>query len=242
MAKPTVQQLTRELKAHPVKAGLLALLGVVALWFWAPLVVGWFSGDDADQDSTSAAVVDPLPATNLVVTPAMNPAGGNTVSWKQLVELAAADPLKQSLAISDLHRDPFAPPPVPSADSNQNAIAGGDRPPFRPFNDDARSVFSNNETGGEANDQQQSVADLLGLTVMGTAIGNNKRSAVIDGRAVQEGEFVESADGKFYQVVHIAPRKVTVRADGDIWVLSQDDEPAPVDAPDGKIIIRRATS
>src|ERR1700681_3555557 len=41
-------KLRREIAANPKKAGILALLLIVAIWFWAPLLGKWFGKPETD--------------------------------------------------------------------------------------------------------------------------------------------------------------------------------------------------
>ena len=106
------KQIQREIKAHPVKAGVLAVALLVALWFWAPLVIGWVSGPQAKATATSApvavgAVVPGVVATS-VQKPQWNP------SWREMSQWVQNENAMRPAAALDKARDPFhtiAPPP-----------------------------------------------------------------------------------------------------------------------------------
>src|SRR5262245_23212797 len=90
MSVPSLpKQLLRDLRRNPKKAGLLALLAGVALWFWAPLVVSWFKSGDAnpsDVEQASAAVVGPataIPNEGPAATTRVTETASQT--WQQLV-------------------------------------------------------------------------------------------------------------------------------------------------------------
>lgn len=110
------KQIQREIKAHPVKAGVLAVALLVALWFWAPLVIGWVSGPQAKGTTTPAPTVAagavgsvvPGGASATEKKPQWNP------SWREMSQWVQSDDTMRPAASLDKARDPFrkvAPPP-----------------------------------------------------------------------------------------------------------------------------------
>ncbi|MDA7980128.1 MAG: hypothetical protein MPJ50_15285 [Pirellulales bacterium] len=223
MPKPMTQQLVRELKAHPVKAGLLGALAAVALWFWAPLVLETLGTDGESEPSqelaaaTKSAAITPVPDA-----PMQAPQQNSSKSWKQLVELMASDPLKQPLAEITVDRNPFEQPQVPAVET-ENAL------PLSPI------------ANGQSRLANPEKPHVVGPALMGTAISRHRRSAVIDGKAIQEGDFIQAQDGKKYFVERISARKVTLRSGTETLELTQDRAELTEDAARNKVIIRRTS-
>jgi len=101
-----VNKFKRELKKSPAKAGVLATLCVVALWFWLPLVLNLFSDPAKKPDGTLAATPTVV-ANPSVPGPNAKPVElGTTYSWKQLSEAIERDP-RMRPAATVLSRDVF---------------------------------------------------------------------------------------------------------------------------------------
>src|SRR5687767_12517924 len=92
------KQLMKDLKRSPLKAGVLGLLCVAALWCWAPLVAGWFGGSKGKAAKPQAAVAVPTTApTPVAAGGAAAPAAASpSVPWRQLMAWMEKDPRKQS--------------------------------------------------------------------------------------------------------------------------------------------------
>ncbi len=58
-----IRRLRRETKANPAKAAALAVVLLVAIWFWVPLVVRWCSPSAAPSDAVTAPVASAEPTT-----------------------------------------------------------------------------------------------------------------------------------------------------------------------------------
>ena len=63
-----VKQIGRDAAANPKKAALLGVMAVLALYFWAPLLVGWFSPSKRKTTPSGnlnlVLTDDPVEATN----------------------------------------------------------------------------------------------------------------------------------------------------------------------------------
>ena len=191
------QQLLRDLRRSPKKAGLLALLAGLAIWFWAPLFVGWFKGEElvnavADQ-TTPTPAASPVAAVpeGVKAAEAAKMAEAATQTWQQLVRWMDQDPRRKADDIR-LERDPFAPPPKPQ--------------------------------GKPAADQSKVAAALpanpekIGLKLTGTVVGGERRLALINGRPYAEGQAVKAADAVFV-VRHVEANRVTLELGGKPLVL-----------------------
>jgi hypothetical protein len=148
------KQIQREIKAHPLKAGVLALTVVVALWFWAPLIVGWVGGSRPAKNAAAAAA--PAPASGVAAaggTPATAKVTFNP-NWREMVEWHSHDDLMRSVKPTLGGRDPFRPiaPPQPETQASKATA-----PKIDPTN--------------------------LGLELTGTLIGPRQSVAMINGLA-----------------------------------------------------------
>lgn len=222
MPHAITKQLTRELKAHPVKAAFLATLGVVALWFWAPLVIGLFTGEETNEVNSDGVSPEFAAAQAAAGAPNAGLAASATsrpgMSWRRLVELMQADPFKRPLRELATTRDPFGAPTQTTVaqdgdlDSNPDAI-----PPSGAF---PRELVGGN-FGGDEDENPGSSDSGQGMVLMATAIGADRRTAVIDGRAFQEGDQLQGPGGVQCLVLRIAPRRVTLRSGDKIWDITQ---------------------
>lgn len=240
MANTITTQLTRELKSHPVKAGVLALLGVVALWFWAPLAVGIFTGEDEPTAADATSLVSPaLPAARTGSETSASVEGHPQLSWSALVTLMDGDPLKQPLDELSFSRDPFSVPATSTANSGDLA---GNPAGFPTQNIPGRPLPNNGEDVSLQNGDAGSSDQPVGPALMGTAIGASKRAAVIDGKPMQEGEFFVANNGQRYFVESISPRRVVLRLGNQTFELNQGEADSAQSASDGNVVIRRSAS
>jgi len=208
------RQFQRELKANPKKAGILGLLVAVALWFWAPLVWGWFAKEPAGNATTPTATTGPNTTAAATEPAAGGPAAGGsppgdaagaaaTISWTERAARMDRDPRRKPAVNVAGHRDPFA----------------GARP----------AVIA---TFTEQTEQE--VADLearavtpqdAGLVVTSTIVGPLRRVALIGGRAYKVGDTIAATTGtdKFeFRLVDVRPHSVMVAAGGQEYELTID--------------------
>src|SRR5262245_60359233 len=188
MNSPTLsQQILRDLRRNPKKAGLLALLAGVAIWFWAPLVAGCFKGEDVVNALADQATLTPV-ASPVVATPegakadAAKVAEAATQTWQQLVRWMDQDPRRKADDIP-LERDPFAPPPKPKPKPAAERSKVATAVPAHP--------------------------EKIGLKLTGTLLGGERRLALINGRPYAEGQAIKAADTVFV-VRRVEARKVTL--------------------------------
>ena len=148
-----VKQIQREIKAHPVKAGVLALVLLVAVWFWAPLVMSWMPGASA-KPKTPPPVASGAPAAVANAVPAPAKAKWNP-TWNEIVDWIRKDELMRPAKTLGDRRDPFRPvaPPPSTAQASE---------PVKVPQVDPAS---------------------LGLELTGTLIGSRQNVATINGRA-----------------------------------------------------------
>jgi hypothetical protein len=112
------RQLRREMTANPKKAGILGLLGVVALYFWAPLMAGWFTKDEKHAASASPAKPpvaigsSASPAPSEAVAPAATQvkAKDPQYTWRELVDWIEGDPRTRPAGPLPPECNPFQPP------------------------------------------------------------------------------------------------------------------------------------
>ncbi len=105
MSSPFVKKLQKDLKKSPGKATVLALLLVVAIWFWSPLVMNLFGGSAASLPPAS----DPTANSSTSVS-AIAPRTENVpprFDWKQIAQAIDGDPRMKSSSPAAWMRDPF---------------------------------------------------------------------------------------------------------------------------------------
>jgi hypothetical protein len=194
------KQLIKDLKRSPLKAGVLGLLCVVALWFWAPLVTGWFGGSKGKAAKPQAAAAPPVPVATPTAAGGAAPAAASpSVPWRQLVAWMEKDPRKQSSELGVLESPPFPP-------QRADRIEEESKP--------AQTAAAKLEL-----DPAQ-----LGLKLSSTMLGPRRRVAVINGRPYAEGKEVEVAGEMVFLVARVTDRSVLLERNGRQFelVMSRD--------------------
>jgi hypothetical protein len=122
--KKLLRQIRREAARSPQKAAVLGLLALVAIWFWAPLVMGWVQGEPKKKPE-AAAEENTLAGLEFAV-PTVAPAGQPTSTakeeeatgpgdWQELIVWLESDPKTDPAGAAAPARDPFVAidfPPV----------------------------------------------------------------------------------------------------------------------------------
>ena len=108
-------RIRREAKSRPQKAAVLAILGVVALYFWAPLVMKWTSSD-TPVDATTQIATESTSTTGVAEAA---PTAANDVatqhSWRELDAWISQDVHMKSATTVLAVRDPFRSSDGPEA-------------------------------------------------------------------------------------------------------------------------------
>lgn len=108
--KKLSHQLTKEIKRSPAKAAALGALLLVAVWFWFPLLQGWFGSAGKSTPGATAANAS-LPVT--LATPNALPTGpavaGKSADWREVAARMVADPWMKPGELRNATFDPFFP-------------------------------------------------------------------------------------------------------------------------------------
>jgi len=218
--RKVVKQLRREFVADPKKGVVLGLLGVVALWFWAPMVSGWLAPKESTADV--AAVVATTESGEAVAT-------GKTAesqhNWEELVEWIENDPqmspaeLRRRETFANIWRwwplsDPASQP----------------RDPFQIPQSLTAQTQPENEAEAESEQENEAaiaVGDVtpqgLGLLLSGTLVGRDRAVARIGGKTYRAGNTVAvTKDGQqiVFELVEVHPRRIVLQRDGEQYELS----------------------
>ena len=199
-----IRQIRREATANPKKAGILGLLLVVALWFWAPLVWGWVApeaaakaagsgkanGDDAGSPGPDFAEV--LAAAKGEKTPSQEEEANPGEPWHVLLQTREQDPLTKVASLEPYGRDPFV-------EKKPEAV----EEPAEPKAPEPVAVAVTPES--------------VGIALSGTIVGPRRRTAFINGHSYREGAKVERVkEGQrfVFRVAEIRPQSVVLARDG----------------------------
>lgn len=196
----------REAGANPAKAGVLAVLAVVAIYFWAPLVVGWCGKggaagkNQAVTEGTSGNANATAPA--VAATPASEAATEEktlaSIDWRKLCDATASDPRTKPVRPLALARDPFK-----IAASQQKAV-------------------KKEEVEGQLA-APPPTPQTLGLSLAGTVVGADRRVARLGGKNVIEGQTIEvTKDGKAwqFQLVRVEAKRIVLARDSEQFELT----------------------
>jgi hypothetical protein len=182
-----VKKLKKDLKKSPGKAAVLALVSVVAIWFWAPLVTGMFGGT---SKPVATPAVSPPPAattTNAVAGPTpLQP----TTDWKRIAEAIDKDPRMKPAAKLVLARDPFCP----IEPEHTKEVVEDAKPELQPIALDVAPAEA-------------------GLVLSGTIVGSHRSVARLNGKSYSAGDLVKAPAAEVplsYRIVNIGGRSVTL--------------------------------
>jgi hypothetical protein len=199
------RQIRRETVANPKKAGVLGLMALVALYFWAPLIVKWCSGDAptpiaAAQPGGAATPQGPSAqpsAAALSSAAAQAKVEKPQHAWHEWVTRMEADPQTRPAGPLAANCDPFRQTVKPKA------VVPIQSPPTPAAPDVS--------------------PESLKIALAGTIVSQNHRVARINGRTYAVGDAVEAAgkDGKPLEFVvkEIDARRVVLQRMGKQYEL-----------------------
>jgi hypothetical protein len=163
-----------ELTRNPKKSAVLAVICLVAIYFWAPLIKKWTSGSDIAAAPDVAVVATLVPVVDNTATSAAQADSVTKRSWQTLVRLIEQDPNMMTATLEPELRDPFVQAqPAASTMAETAGAMGSDAAPVAP---PAPAL--------ELTPRQ------LGLLLNGTIVGPRVRLATINGKTYREQELV----------------------------------------------------
>lgn len=183
---------------------MLALLCVVCVWFWGPLLFPKNESKSKPVKTTNSIAAMPMqtaPATGLAKPVADTAALG----WKELAEKIETDRRMQvaELTEGEKLRDPFSVvTPDDTADLELDALLA-----------DAAELglLADEPTTTTATDVDWSA---MPLELSSTLVMGNYRKAVINGRAFAEGAAIGKVGDRDVKLVHVEPRTAIVSWNG----------------------------
>jgi hypothetical protein len=196
--------LKKQLQADPLKASALGIGCLVLLWFWLPLLRNMLP--KARVAAASQHLEIPSPVTTHTTT-----APRITKNWQQLAKLRGDDPLTRTSWVSAEQRDPFLPPwqvKMPKVEEvvNESTVST-----------QHNVLESQNDTKPENTETPPVEIPNLEIQVESILYGKHKRSAIINGKVVREGETVKlekendsEANSATCVVVSILPNMVII--------------------------------
>ncbi len=214
MSNALVRKLRREVAVNPVKAAVLGVVVLIALWFWAPLVARWYSSNGPSDETAAAATSEPNSAArspvvvaNLQSSSKPNPvksdrAAEASSNWRSVVQAAAADPrTRPNRRIAHL-RDPFG-----LSASELAAVQA------------RKQKKANVAVVPELNPTE------AGLVLNSTLIGSGKPIALISGEPYSEGDMVRAKGDSTFTVVEILARQIVLARRGKQYTLAIQPNP-----------------
>jgi hypothetical protein len=188
-----VNRLRREVIANPKKGAILGVMFLVAIYFWAPLVMGWMG---AKETISTAKPGDPAPGVLAGLTAQSTPAASEgpavvaDIPWHVVAEWMDRDPLKQTAMPRAVRRDPFR---------------------------ESVEVVSRREPSKPESVKKLVAPESLKLNLTGTVLGAGRSVAVIDGRSYREGDEVRLAKGDSqlrFKLVEVRADRVVLLHEG----------------------------
>lgn len=207
----------KELTRNPKKTVALALVTLVALWFWAPLAWKWCGGDagkkarKAELAAAREAKSAPSAANKPAVTDAPTAAPLVKVDWDKMLARMAQDPQMQTATLANPGRDPFVATRV-----EQQAVAEANT-----------QEDGNDQTANKATAKATGTPADYGLLLQGTLITSKQPKATINGKTYGIGDVVTmkpgsdgaggSSRGVSFELIEIAPRRIVLRHENQTY-------------------------
>lgn len=197
--------------ANPKKAAFLGLLLVVAMYYWAPLVWGWIGPANSHAKEAKAALGQEIPspnATGAVPSPGSTGDPNTTTqgkkptpdrSWDELVRCIEQDPRMKPAGGLASSRDPFHPVVREVAE--------------KPKNDEMKAAEA----------AATMTPEKLGLVLSSTVIAPRRRTALVNGRAYEQGQTIHAAkDGRQYEFTlsEVHPRRIVLKREDRQYELA----------------------
>jgi hypothetical protein len=197
------RQLANDLKKNPKKAALLALLAVLCIWFWIPLVF------KHDPVPASASARTPAPAA-IAPTAAASPHAAPAepaIAWQDLDQQITIDPQMKPAELGKLAeaRNPFG---MTAIIAEQKRVA-----------EEQEHAKHEQEQPAVAEPPHESTPDEVGLVLTSTLVGSNKRAALISGRVYEEGSQIKADDGSQFRLAHVDAQRVLLERAGHKYPL-----------------------
>ena len=219
-ANKLLHKLSREVKRNPKRAGVLGLLVVVALWFWAPLILGWIIPEPdpattqtiADDGTTTPDRSKDEAATTKVKTDDNTNTQKGAKDWKQLVEWIESDALTVATTGLATLRDPFTPVKQEATSAQAQLSAKAE------------------ELQKKLQQSPDITPQSVGLTLSSTIVGPHVRVALLNGRTYKQGQLIKvgtnedkTGDGKTsieFKLLDIQPEQVTLERSNKKYTLT----------------------
>jgi hypothetical protein len=208
------KQFQKELKTNPKKAGILGLLALVAIYFWAPLAMKMVSGGKKSSKSSKVVQAESDPAESFKSS---NPESTNqpeaslqpvatppAFGWDQIMDWIRQDPLTVSCPEIKNQHDPF---------KSVEKIIEIPTP---------ESPLAARTTDQAPNVVRDLSPEALGMQLTSTIVGEQRSVAMIDNRAYALGQRVIAYDGATplpFQLVAIRPELVILERDKQQYAL-----------------------
>ena len=207
------KQFQKELKTNPKKAVVLGLLALVAVYFWAPLVLKWIPGGKKSSKASAVAKTESHPTeeinantntTNQSAEALAHPTATPSFSWDLILAWIDKDPLTASCPEIKNQHDPFKrAEKIIEEPKTANPLAVG-------ATEQAPEVVR--DLSPEA----------LGMKLTSTIVSDRRSVAMIDNRAYALGQRVIAYDGATplpFKLIEIRPELVLLERDKHQYAL-----------------------
>jgi hypothetical protein len=191
-----LKKLKRDITASPQKAAALGLMVLVALYFWAPLVLKFAGGKTKSKKVAASQVIltdDPI-LTKVAAHPAID-----STRWDRVRHSITQDRLMLAVAHRAEWRDPFQRLSIESkSEESKNETEAAPQPESRaesPVVDEAKA--------------QELIA---GITISTLLIGKRDSAALIRGTVYRVGDTIQLDDEKGERDLEL--RVVSIDPDG----------------------------
>jgi len=176
------KKLKRDISASPQKAGALALMVLVALYFWAPLVLKYTGGKSKSKGKKATASQVILTDDPILTKVAVHTAS-DSVRWDRVRQSIAQDQMMLAVAHRAEWRDPFHRLPVEVKPEE----------PLKPAEADPQPA---QRVEASAVDEAAAQELVAGITVSTLLIGKKDSAVLIRGTVYRVGDTIQVAAEK----------------------------------------------
>jgi hypothetical protein len=198
---------------------LLGILLVLGLFFWIPPLVRAMSGSFETSSTESRTGNSNAVPVSLPQEKTGQPSGSTTrhITWEQVDNLLATDPLIQSTEIATVRGNPFE---VATDQFSPPILFGEDEPAGVPKSKSAPQAARGTTRDPAAPAAAKPVAPRgpSGLTLKSTILGEKRRAALINETLYSEGSVVQ-VEGEDYLLAAVRSRQVELKKGDQVFVL-----------------------
>ena len=216
-----VKKIKKEVMRSPQKSGVLALITVVAIYFWVPLLIKWTSGSKPpvpEGEAVAASELPGLPMGPEELIPEVPVVEESNFDWQNLIRWTTTSKWMNPSVISEDARDPFQ---LSKEQKELLEAARAEETARLAAEEAARMELAADEEEQAIQETVLTPAD-FSLTLASTIVGGNVKAAMINGkvyRLYDEVKCVHEDQQVKFLVEEIEHSHVNLTREGETYKL-----------------------